>query len=66
MARSPPGIALIQRFVIWHRFKPLIIVSAAASIVVYVLMLWTTSMGAMQVCQVFWGLFMATEVAYYT
>lgn len=47
-------------------YKPLIVVSAGAGIVVYVLLLWTTSMGALQACQVFYGLFMATEVAYFT
>lgn len=40
--------------------------SAVAGIVVYVMLLWTTSLGALQACQFFYGVFMATEVAYFT
>ncbi|EDS43661.1 conserved hypothetical protein [Culex quinquefasciatus] len=48
------------------RYKSIIIFSACVGIVIYSLLLWTTSLAALQVVQVLYGTFMATEVAYYT
>ncbi|CAB3221005.1 unnamed protein product [Arctia plantaginis] len=48
------------------RFKPVIILSGLSGIVVYVILLWTSSMAWLQASQFFYGLYMATEVAYLT
>lgn len=40
--------------------------SACANIVLYVMLLWTRSLAALQAAQFFYGVFMATEVAYFT
>ncbi|PZC87308.1 thiamine transporter 2 [Helicoverpa armigera] len=48
------------------RFKPVIILSGLSGIAVYAILLWTTSLEWVQASQFFYGLYMATEVAYYT
>jgi solute carrier family 19 (thiamine transporter), member 2/3 len=48
------------------RYKPLIVVSGIAGIIVWSMLLWTTSLRSLQVIQVFYGTYMATEIAYYT
>ncbi|XP_075981330.1 thiamine transporter 2-like [Anticarsia gemmatalis] len=48
------------------RFKPVIILSGLSGIAVYAVLLWTTSLSWLQASQLFYGLYMATEVAYYT
>ncbi|KAG4067750.1 hypothetical protein HA402_005522 [Bradysia odoriphaga] len=48
------------------RYKPLIVVSACFGIVIWIMLLWTKSLGALQTVEVFYGTYMATEVAYYT
>lgn len=48
------------------RYKPIIIASACAGIIIWSLLLWTTSLLALKLSQVFYGFFMAAEVAYYT
>lgn len=48
------------------RYKPLIVVSAFMGVVIWSLMLWTETLGALQTIEVFYGTYMATEVAYYT
>ncbi|KAH8412169.1 hypothetical protein KR009_000271 [Drosophila setifemur] len=48
------------------RYKPVIVLSALAGIVLFSLLLWSHSLGMLQVAQVFFGTFTAAEVAYYT
>lgn len=48
------------------RFKPVIVLSGLSGIAVYAILLWTTSLEWLQASQFFYGLYMATEVAYYT
>ncbi|CRK99036.1 CLUMA_CG012176, isoform A [Clunio marinus] len=48
------------------RYKPIIIASACAGIIIWSMLLWTTSLLALQIVQVFYGFYMAAEVAYYT
>ncbi|CAH1399294.1 unnamed protein product [Nezara viridula] len=48
------------------RYKPIIISGSICAIMVYVLLIFARSMFWMQVLEVFYGLFMAAEVAYYT
>ncbi|XP_048005784.1 thiamine transporter 2-like isoform X2 [Leguminivora glycinivorella] len=48
------------------RFKPVIILSGLCGISIYAILLWTTSIEWLYVTQVLYGLYMATEVAYYT
>uniref|UniRef100_A0AAG5D3A1 Reduced folate carrier n=1 Tax=Anopheles atroparvus TaxID=41427 RepID=A0AAG5D3A1_ANOAO len=48
------------------RYKSIIIFSACLGIVIWSLLLWTASLGALQVVQVLYGTYMASEVAYYT
>lgn len=48
------------------RYKPIIIASACAGVVIWCLLLWTTTLWALQLVQVFYGFYMAAEVAYYT
>ncbi|XP_026324202.1 thiamine transporter 1-like [Hyposmocoma kahamanoa] len=48
------------------RFKPVIILSGLSGICLYAVLLWTTSIEWLQASQFLYGLFMATEVAYYT
>ncbi|KAJ8733805.1 hypothetical protein PYW07_014356 [Mythimna separata] len=48
------------------RFKPVIILSGLSGIAVYAILLWTSSLEWVQASQFFYGLYIATEVAYYT
>ncbi|GJQ66882.1 hypothetical protein Trydic_g7905 [Trypoxylus dichotomus] len=48
------------------RYKPLIVVLGLSGIVVWAMLLWTKSLVELQILEVFYGTFMATEVAYYT
>ncbi|XP_055602734.1 thiamine transporter 1-like isoform X2 [Uranotaenia lowii] len=48
------------------RYKSIIIFSACVGITIWSLLLWTTSLGALQAVQALYGTYMATEVAYYT
>ncbi|KAH0819054.1 hypothetical protein GEV33_003737 [Tenebrio molitor] len=48
------------------RYKPLIIVLGLSGVIMYSLMLWTTSLLGLQIALGFNGLFYGTEVAYYT
>lgn len=48
------------------RYKPIIILSACSGIILFAILLWTDQIWELQVGQVFYGTFMATEVAYYT
>ncbi|XP_055716077.1 thiamine transporter 1-like [Phlebotomus papatasi] len=48
------------------RYKPLIVVLGLSGIVTWSLLLWTESLGALQLAEVFYGTYLATEVAYFT
>lgn len=48
------------------RYKPIIIASACSGIIIWSMLLWTTSLLSLQIVQFFYGFFMAAEVAYYT
>lgn len=48
------------------RYKPIIIASALVGIVLWSLLLWSTSIEALYLVQLCYGFFMASEVAYYT
>lgn len=48
------------------RYKPIIIASAVVGLVLWSLLLWTTSIEALYAVQVCYGFFMAAEIAYYT
>lgn len=46
--------------------QPISLVTGLSGIAVYAILLWTTSLEWLQASQFFYGLYMATEVAYYT
>ncbi|XP_020807954.1 thiamine transporter 1 [Drosophila serrata] len=48
------------------RYKPVIVLSAVAGIVLFSMLVWTGSVLMLQVAQIFFGFYMAAEVAYYT
>ncbi|XP_017065493.2 LOW QUALITY PROTEIN: thiamine transporter 2 [Drosophila eugracilis] len=48
------------------RYKPVIVLSALAGITLFSLLIWTETVGMLQVAQIFFGTFTAAEVAYYT
>lgn len=48
------------------RYKPLIILSGVAGIALWSMLLWTKSLRHLQVVELLYGSYMATEVAYYT
>ncbi|RZC35229.1 thiamine transporter 2-like [Asbolus verrucosus] len=48
------------------RYKPLIVLLALSGVTVWSMLLWTKSLIELQILEVFYGTFMATEVAYYT
>ncbi|KAH8312715.1 hypothetical protein KR044_012438 [Drosophila immigrans] len=48
------------------RYKPLIITVGAAGVIVWSMLIWTTSLLSLQILQFFYGTYMAAEVAYYT
>ncbi|XP_065088130.1 folate transporter 1-like [Ochlerotatus camptorhynchus] len=58
---------LVVAFLItdYFRYKPLIIVSGLAGTVVWSLFVWSSSLGAVQVLEVFYGTYLAAELAYY-
>uniref|UniRef100_A0A182WCD3 Uncharacterized protein n=1 Tax=Anopheles minimus TaxID=112268 RepID=A0A182WCD3_9DIPT len=47
-------------------YKSIIVFSACLGIVIWSLLLWTETLAALQVVQVLYGAYMASEVAYYT
>ncbi|SPP82099.1 thiamine transporter 1 [Drosophila guanche] len=48
------------------RYKPVIVLSAVAGIVLFAMQIWCDTLGMLQVAQLFYGFFTAAEVAYYT
>lgn len=53
-------------YLLCFRYKPIIILSACVGLILWSLLLWTTSLRSLQLVQLFYGFFMAAEVAYYT
>ncbi|KAK0077691.1 hypothetical protein PV326_009878 [Microctonus aethiopoides] len=48
------------------RYKPILILCGLSGIITYVVLILGTTISAMQVVEFFYGLYMSTEVAYYT
>ncbi|XP_059621180.1 thiamine transporter 1-like isoform X2 [Phlebotomus argentipes] len=48
------------------KYKPLILVLGISGVIVWSLLLWTETLEALQVAEVFYGTYLATEVAYFT
>lgn len=48
------------------RYKPLIIANALTGIVIWSVLIWTTTILGLQIVEVFYGFYQATEVAYYS
>ncbi|ALC47379.1 CG6574, partial [Drosophila busckii] len=48
------------------RYKPLIITIGAAGVIIWSMLIWTTSLLGLQILEFFYGTYMAAEVAYYT
>lgn len=48
------------------RYKPLIILMGSCGIIFVSMLLWTTTLTALQTLEFFYGLYLALEVAYYT
>uniref|UniRef100_A0A336LUE0 CSON004782 protein n=1 Tax=Culicoides sonorensis TaxID=179676 RepID=A0A336LUE0_CULSO len=50
----------------YFRYKPLIFISGISGIITWSLFLWTQSLLGLQIAEVFYGVYLATEVSYYT
>ncbi|XP_062565280.1 thiamine transporter 1-like [Armigeres subalbatus] len=48
------------------RYKPLIIVNGLAGVIVWSMLLWTTSLQALKILEIFYGTYCAAEVAYFS
>ncbi|XP_030565762.1 thiamine transporter 1 [Drosophila novamexicana] len=48
------------------RYKPMIIANALTGIIVWSVLIWTTTLLGLQIVEVFYGFYQATEVAYYS
>ncbi|XP_023031505.1 thiamine transporter 1 [Drosophila willistoni] len=48
------------------RYKPVIVLSAIAGILMFIILIWTKTILWLQIAQIFYGTFTAAEVAYYT
>ncbi|KAH8343695.1 thiamine transporter 1 [Drosophila kikkawai] len=48
------------------RYKPLIITIGATGVIIWSMLIWTTSLLSLQIVEFFYGTYMAAEVAYYT
>lgn len=61
-------VQLVVAFLItdYFRYKPLIIVSGLAGTVVWSLFVWSRSLEALKVLQVFYGMFLAAEIGFYS
>ncbi|XP_011198870.2 thiamine transporter 1 [Bactrocera dorsalis] len=59
---------LVLMFIVtdFLRYKPLIIMMGACGTTVFAMLIWTTSLTALQIIEFLYGLYMASEVAYYT
>lgn len=59
-------LAIVFLITDFLRYKPLIIVLGFSGIIIWSMLLWTTSLLELQILEVFYGTYMSTEVAYYT
>ncbi|XP_055379398.1 thiamine transporter 1-like [Condylostylus longicornis] len=59
-------LVLIFLITDFFKYKPLIIVSGLAGISVWSMLIWTKSLLELQILEVFYGTYMATEIAYFT
>ncbi|KAK3907869.1 Thiamine transporter 2, partial [Frankliniella fusca] len=50
----------------WARYKPVIVLEGIAGVATYCLIIWGQDIPTIQIAEFFYGLFMATEVAYLT
>ncbi|XP_055640796.1 thiamine transporter 1-like isoform X2 [Toxorhynchites rutilus septentrionalis] len=48
------------------RYKPLIVVNGLSGIIVWSMLIWTTSLQALKILEVFYGTYCAAEIAYYS
>ncbi|XP_058823142.1 thiamine transporter 1-like [Topomyia yanbarensis] len=48
------------------RYKPLIVVNGLAGVIVWSMLIWTTSLNALKILEVFYGTYCAAEIAYYS
>ncbi|KAH8248272.1 hypothetical protein KR038_009877 [Drosophila bunnanda] len=48
------------------RYKPLIITIGATGVIIWSMLIWTTSLLSLQILEFFYGTYMAAEVAYFT
>lgn len=62
------GVQLVITFLVtdYFRYKPLIILSALAGIVYYVLFIWTKALAWLQLAEVFYGTYKAADVAFWS
>lgn len=51
---------------VYYSYKPLIITIGVTGVIVWSMLLWTTSLEALMTLEFFYGTYMAAEVAYYT
>jgi len=52
--------------ILLNRYKPLIITVGATGVIIWSMLIWTTSLLSLQILEFFYGTYMAAEVAYYT
>lgn len=50
----------------YFRYKPLIFVSGLSGVIIWAMLLWTKSLLNLQILEIFYGTYLATEVAYFT
>ncbi|XP_058811289.1 folate transporter 1-like [Topomyia yanbarensis] len=50
----------------YFRYKPLIIVAGLAGTLVWIMFVWSSSLRALQLLEVFYGTYMAADIAYWT
>ncbi|XP_058445950.1 thiamine transporter 1-like [Malaya genurostris] len=48
------------------RYKPLIVVNGLAGVIVWSMLIWTTTLQALKILEVFYGTYCAVEIAYYS
>lgn len=65
---SDLSIKIRYKLLAFHlcRYKPMIIACGISGIITWILLIWTTSLQMAMLIQVFYGTYIATEVAYYT
>lgn len=53
-------------FMLENRYKPLIFISGLTGVITWSLFLWAEPLWGLQLAEVFYGIYLATEVSYYT